>query len=110
MRAFIAIAMPVGILACANPAAAETIKLHRQIWGAYQGYLKAIGSTKPGAYAVAEDGMAGAGWVCPDRRCRDEGRFAAEAKEECQKLTDPGVKCVLFAIRDDIRVDYEIVE
>jgi hypothetical protein len=110
MRAFVAIAMAIGILACANPAAAETIKLHKQIWEAYQSYLKAIGSTKPGAYAVAEDGRAGAGWVCPDTRCTDMGRFSTEAKEACQKLTDPGVKCVLFAVRDDIRIEYEIVE
>lgn len=110
MRAVIAIAAALGILVCANPAAAETIKLHRQIWEAYQSYLKAIGSTKPGAYAVAEDGTAGAGWVCPAVRCSDIGRFSMEAKKECEKLTSPGVRCVLFAVRDDIRVEYEIVE
>jgi hypothetical protein len=110
MRAFVAIAMAIGILACANPAAAETIKLHKQIWADYQSYLKAIGSTRPGVYAVAENGMAGASWVCPGTRCSDMGRSSIEVKQECQKLTDPGVKCVLFAVRDDIRVEYEIVE
>lgn len=110
MRALAVIAAAIGLGLCANPAAAETFKIHRQIWDAYQSYLRAIGSTKPGVYAVAENGMAGAGWVCPDIRCSDMGRFSMEAKEECQKLTDPGVKCIVFAVRDDIRVEYEIVE
>lgn len=91
-----------------GPARAEEIYLiDGSVWDHFQGYLDKIGhGRRPGAYAITTDGY-GAYYVwCPDTRCRAGSTYSHEAKTSCEKEYD--TDCVTFAIRDEIKVKYEI--
>lgn len=90
-------------------AQAETLKIHPQVWAWYQEYLGLIGSTRPGAYAVAKDGRASGGMYCQELRCDGNRTYSSEAIQECEKHSD-GVPCVIFAQGREIVVEYEVAE
>lgn len=98
----------LGVAASGAAPADEVLRIDRAVWSVYQTYLQKIGSTRPGAFAVTVDGY-GAYWVtCPGTQCIGATTYSHDAKQDCEQ--DSGMDCVVFAVRDDIRVQYEIRE
>lgn len=98
-------------LAClAAPAARAEDEIYRidgEVWDDFQGYLKKIGhGNRPGAFAISVDG-AYAYWVtCPATQCIGGTTYSHDAIKGCEQ--ESGADCVVFAVRDEIRVQYEI--
>lgn len=94
--------------AFAGPARAdETYLIDGSIWDYYQGYLDRIGhGQRPGAFAITTDGLGAVYSWCEEQRCRTTMNISTRVVQNCEETyrTD----CVVFAIRDDIRVKYEI--
>ena len=87
--------------------AEDTYLIHGGIWDYYQSYLDKIHSgVRPGAFAITTDGLGAAYSWCPDQRCRANGTYSGQAKQNCEQSY--GTDCVVFAIRDEIQVPYEI--
>lgn len=87
--------------------AAETYFIHGAIWDYYQRYLDQIGNgIRPGIFVITPDGLGATYRYCPDTRCRTTMNMQTKALQDCEK--EYGVECVLFAVRDEIRVQYEI--
>lgn len=94
-------------LLLARGALAEVYQVDQQIWNLYQGYLKRIGSIRPGAFAITTSGH-GAYYVwCEETRCRAGRSYGQEAVERCER--ESYADCVVFAVRDKIQVDYQVV-
>lgn len=82
----------------------EQIRISRPVWDSFVAYEDLIGYAD-GVFVVSEDGY-GSGYVyCPTFNCY--GNYEREAIRLCEKA---GVKCVVFARRLEILVDYEIVD
>jgi hypothetical protein len=96
-------------LAISAPAAADGQKIvvTKQAWGWYQEYLKMIGTTKHGVFSITSDGGGAGSWICMEIRCTDIGQFRSKAIKECKRY-NPSSECIVFAIDDEIKVDYEI--
>jgi hypothetical protein len=93
--------------AFSNAAMADKFVIDAEVWAHYQGYLKAIGNIRPGAYAITKDGH-GAFYVwCEETRCMAGPSYGQDAvsRREHEYNTD----CVVFAVRDEIKVEYEVV-
>jgi hypothetical protein len=78
-----------------------------EVWGVYEEYLRRIDNgNRPGAFAITEDGY-GAFYVwCDAIRCMAGATYSQEAINNCEREYD--TDCVTFAVRDDIRVTYEV--
>jgi hypothetical protein len=110
MRAIlVGLALAAALAQQHRAAAAEKYIIDHGVWGAYQQYLRAIGNgNKPGAFAITEDGFGAYYNWCPDTRCRLLGSsYGQNALSNCEREYE--TKCVVFAVRDDIRVEYEIL-
>lgn len=94
-------------LGTARAQAEETYIIDGAVWDHFQGYLDKIGhGRRPGAYAITTDGY-GAFYVwCEEVRCRAGRSYSTEAVEYCEN--EYKTDCVVFAIRDEIKVPYEI--
>jgi hypothetical protein len=87
---------------------AETYRIDPQVWGWYQQYLRNIGNgNKPGAFAISKDGHSAFYSWCQDIRCVAGPTYSQDALNACERRYE--MECVVFAVRDDIKVDYEIV-
>lgn len=93
--------------ALSGAAAAEKYVISAEVWNVYQAYLLKIDNgDKPGAYAITRDGF-GAFYVwCEETRCVAGATYGQDAVNYCEKEYD--TDCVVFAVRDEIRVEYEI--
>jgi hypothetical protein len=80
--------------------------INHEVWGGYQEYLKTIGSTKAGAFAITADGGNYFYSWCPGLHCLGGTSWGHRAKSKCE--AEYGVECIVFAVRRDIRPDYEI--
>jgi hypothetical protein len=98
----LAIVVSIG---CASTAAA--LEISEKTYVNYQDYLKLIGSTKKGAFAVAADGYGSYFTYCSDVGC-DPLNLAHESISKCSALT--GTKCVLLAYGRDERIEYTVVK
>jgi hypothetical protein len=109
MRAIIAAgALAVSLLMLSGTAMAETYRIDGQVWGWYQQYLRNIGNgNKPGAFAISKDGHSAFYSWCQDIRCVAGPTYSQDALNACERHYE--TKCVVFAVRDDIKVEYEIV-
>jgi len=109
MRAVIlAGALAVSLIAISGGALAEAYKIDPQVWGWYQQYLRNIGNgNKPGAFAISKDGRSAFYSWCEDIRCVAGPTYSQDALNACERRYD--TECVVFAVRDDIKVDYEIL-
>lgn len=95
-------------LSFAAPAMAETYVVTHGVWGYYQQYLRNIGSTRAGSFAITADGT-GAYYVwCPSNHCVAGTTYRHDAVQSCER--EYGTKCVAFADRDDILVSYVLSE
>lgn len=95
------------VLLCAGtsvgPAAAAELGLHPEIWTVFESYRE---SRWPGAFAVSEDGRSYGQSACPAGGCvLSEAKRAA--LRSCREAAEGD--CVIFALRDDIKLAYRIL-
>ncbi len=91
----------------APPARADTqYRIDASVWAGYQKYAAAIGSTKPGAFAITEDGHSFWYVKCRTIRCSGSTTYRHDAEQDCEKEYD--MPCVIFALRQEIIVTYEV--
>lgn len=96
-----------GAALIALPAQADaSYRIDPQVWAAYQAYAAAIGSTRPGAFAITEDGHSYWYVKCRSIRCSGATTYRHDAQQACEK--EYQMPCVIFALRQDIIVTYEI--
>jgi hypothetical protein len=109
MRAITAAgALAILLVTLSGTAVAETYRIDHQVWGWYQQYLRNIGNgNKPGAFAISTDGHSAFYSWCQDIRCVAGPTYSQDALNACERHYE--TECVVFAVRDDIKVDYEIV-
>jgi hypothetical protein len=94
-------------IALGSGARAEKYYIDHEVWGWYQQYLRAIGNgNKPGAFAISKDGRSAFYSWCEDIHCIAGPTYSQDALNSCER--EYGTDCVVFAVRDDIKVDYEI--
>lgn len=106
---------PVAAGIAALPADAgdtERIDLAPAVWADYQIYLRNLGGDEA-YYAVTEDGLGGAPSGCALTKCLPDaqgevGASRDEALQRCEDASPPRADCVVFAVRDEIVVDYEL--
>lgn len=85
----------------------EVYQITGEVWDHYQAYLDDIGhGRRPGAYAITTDGAGAFYFYCEETRCMAGRSYSGEAKERCE--SEYGTDCVIFAIRDEIKVQYGI--
>ena len=100
--------LAVSLLMLSGTAMAETYRIDGQVWGWYQQYLRNIGNgNKPGAFAISKDGKSAFYSWCQDIRCVAGPTYSQDALNACERRYE--TECVVFAVRDDIKVEYEIV-
>lgn len=107
LRALRAAAVVAAVLLCAGasgrPAAAGELGLHPEVWAAFESYRE---SRWPGAFAVSENGRSHGRSACPAGGC-----VLAEAKraalQSCREAAESD--CVIFALRDEIKLAYRIL-
>lgn len=77
-----------------------------EVWSAYQTYAAAIGVTKPGAFVITEDGHSYWYVKCRSINCAGSTTYRHDAQQSCEK--EYGMPCVVFALRQEIIVPYEV--
>jgi hypothetical protein len=85
---------------------AAAIEISESTYANYQKYLKTIGSTKKGAFAVSTDGFNSFFSYCTDPSCIATS-LSQQAVSECQSLT--GMECLLMAYGREVRIEYTVV-
>jgi len=95
------------VLLPATATADEKYIISAETWGYYQEYLGNIkNGRRPGAYAISTDGYSSYYVWCREMQCMPGATYSQEAINGCERETNSD--CVVFAVRDDIRVEYEI--
>lgn len=90
-------------------AAAEKYYIDSGVWGHYQRYLRNISNgIKPGAFAITKDGHGAFYSWCQDTRCVSGTSYSQDVLNYCEREYE--TECVVFAVRDEIRIEYEIVK
>jgi hypothetical protein len=108
MKVFIlAGALALSLATLSGTAVAETYRISNEVWGWYQKYLRNIGDgRRPGAFVISKDGENAYYTWCADTQCMGGMTYSQESLNRCEQEYD--TDCVVFAVRDDIRVEYEI--
>jgi|SRR6185369_9557923 len=104
-------AVALGLSGCVpenlyKPAPGQKMHVTAGTMAGFKEYQGLIGSTHPGVFVVSEDGRYYNYYWCDDTRCLDDNSIAHKAIEDCGKYGD---KCYLFASRNSIMVDYDVV-
>lgn len=96
------------IAAPSSPATAdEKYIISAETWSYYQEYLiKIKNGLRPGAYVITKDGYSSYYYWCSETQCMPGATYSQEALNACER--EYNTDCVVFAVRDDIRVEYEI--
>ena len=94
------------VLFIAGASAAQAIEITEEVFGNYQKYLKTIGSTRKGAFAVEEDGYSSYFTYCSDPSCISTS-LTQEALNGCAALD--GHKCVILAYGREERLPFTVV-
>ncbi|HEV8389554.1 MAG TPA: hypothetical protein VGQ35_06915 [Dongiaceae bacterium] len=98
-------ALATAVLAATAQAETKYLIDH-EVWGGYQKYLSTIGTTKAGAFAITADGRGYFYSWCGALHCIGGPSYSHDAKTRCEAEYD--TECVVFAVRRDIRIAYEI--
>lgn len=101
--------LPVALAAGLFPlgtAAAESLQISDGVFANYQEYLKTIGSTRRGAFAVGPDGVGSYFIYCEESNCLTN-TLIQEALTECRKLTEK--QCIVMAYGREERIEYTVV-
>lgn len=106
-----ACALALGLAGCTpanlySPAPGQKMHITAETMAGFKEYQALIGSTHPGAFAVSQSGDYYSYNWCGDLQCTDDNTAARQVIERCGKS---GQKCYLFASRNNIRVDYDVV-
>jgi hypothetical protein len=102
------VAVAVSLAMLSETATAEKYFIDGQVWGWYQQYLRNIGNgNKPGAFAISKDGQGAFYSWCQDIRCVAGTTYSHDAVSGCERHFE--TECVVFAVRDDIKVEYEVI-
>ncbi len=105
--AFSVLACAASMALTALSARADTsYRIDAEVWAAYQQYSAAIGSTKPGAFVITEDGHSYWYVKCRTIRCAGATTYRHDAQQACEK--EYSMPCVVFALRQEIIVQYEV--
>ena len=109
MRASIlGVALAATLCVFSRAAMSDEYLIDSQVWAWYQQYLRSIANgIKPGAFAISKDGRSAFYSWCQDIRCRAGPTYSQDALGSCQRQHGPD--CVVFAVRDEIQVAYEII-
>jgi hypothetical protein len=94
------------VLSTVGASAATALDISEATYANYQDYLKTIGSTKKGAFAVAADGYGSYFTYCYDVNCLSN-TLTQEALTSCRSVT--GKECLVMAYGRDERIDYTVV-
>jgi len=94
------------VLSTVGASAATALDISEATYASYQDYLKTIGSTKKGAFAVASDGYGSYFTYCYDVNCL-ANTLTQEALTSCRSVT--GKECLVMAYGRDERIDYTVV-
>src|SRR5687768_1224703 len=94
------------VLSIAGASTAAAIEISESTYANYQKYLKTIGSTKKGAFAVSSDGFNSFFSYCTDPSCISTS-LSQQALNECQSLT--GMECLLMAYGREERMEFTVV-
>lgn len=90
-------------------AADEKYVISPEVWGYYEQYLSRIDNGhKPGAFAITKDGTGAFYTWCAETRCMAGTTYSQDAINYCEREYE--TECVTFAVRDDIRVTYEVAK
>ena len=81
------------------------LKLSQRVWDHYQRYLRDMGATGSGAFAVSRDGRSSFYSYCPGVGCISGATDKQEAIKGCQSQ---GSECVIFAYDSKVVVKYEV--
>jgi len=110
--------LTVLLAACASPLSGDyakgkgkTLSISKEVWSGYQEYLTKISGTNPGFFVVAVVDGVGVGGnyqYCPGTSCYTTGAAASNMVNQCRGY-GPDVECILFAQRNEILVDYKVV-
>ena len=112
----IALAVGFGLTACATGSghggSGSTVpdgglKLPSATWDYFQTYLRNIGSTGRGAFAVSTDGRSAFYNYCPGVGCIGSADYRYQAIKGCEAY---GTDCVIFAFGTDILVPYQVLK
>ncbi len=109
--AFIALGLAAPILGgCAqsyvtnDPAVSGVaIAISPQTQGALSAYLRTVKATRPGAFAVSQDGRNSFYTYCDDTICA-VSNYSQPALRGCQSLT--GAPCLILYVRNEQRVNF----
>ena len=117
LKIFGAALVAVLLTACASPYKSiyntpdgKVLVVSKKDWADFQEYLGKIGSTRKGAFAVGVYGGKTDGWAsntCPAEVCYGGGSPAGSAMNNCR---EGGGECVLFAINNQILVNYKLAD
>lgn len=80
--------------------------IDREVLAGYQKYLDAIGTTRPGAFAITEDGHNYWYVKCRSTKCSGSTTYSHDAKQGCEQ--EYNQSCVILAVRRDARIQYEV--
>lgn len=94
------------LLLAVNTAAAEVLQISEKVFANYQDYLKTIGATRRGAFAVGSDGYGSYYVYCEESNCLTQS-LTQEALAKCQSLT--GIDCVVMAYGREQRMEFTVV-
>jgi len=86
----------------------KTLMISKSVWDGYKKYLNQIGATYHGAFVVQVYGDRADGYAdsyCPGSSCFAGPAFVNQAMKSCR---ESGGDCVLFALNNDITVNYRV--
>lgn len=83
--------------------AAAELGLDPEVWAAFEAYRA---ENRPGAFAVSEDGRSHGSSLCGAGAC-DPAAAKKAALQACRE--NAGGPCVIFAVRDDIKLAYRLL-
>ena len=107
MKIVLGLALAVALAASSRVAVAEKYLIDHEVWGWYQQYLRNThNGNKPGAFAITKDGHGAFYSWCQEIRCVAGPTYSQDALNYCEREYD--TECVVFAVRDKIKVEYEI--
>jgi hypothetical protein len=94
------------LLSITSASADDTFQISPNVFASYQEYLKTIGSTKKGAFAVADDGYGSYYFYCPDISCVETSNSQI-ALTRCQSIN--GKKCRILAYGREERLKFTVI-
>ncbi len=91
-----------------DPPAGQKAKISHEAMAYFKdSYQANIGSVHLGAFAVSVSGHNASYAYCPHFRCKSGYAYGQQAIARCESF---GERCYLFAIGNEIEVDYEVVD